>query len=157
MELMGLSAFAKSNPTKLSGGQKQRVAIAGVIAMLPECIIFDESTAMLDPDGRREVMGIIRRLKEEKQITVILITHNMDEAALADRVIVVDGGRIIVDGTPCKGFSEVELLRKTGLDVPQTTELLYVLGAEGFDFPKGITSVEDCADAVCKYYFGQEI
>ncbi len=152
MELMGLTEFAKSNPTKLSGGQKQRVAIAGVIAMLPECIIFDESTAMLDPDGRREVMGIIKKLKEEKSITVILITHNMDEAALADRVIVVDSGRIITDGTPRDVFSKVDLLRKTGLDVPQPTELLHALNSEGFEFPVGITSAEECADTLYRYY-----
>ena len=155
MELMGLSEFAKANPTKLSGGQKQRVAIAGVIAMMPECIIFDESTAMLDPDGRREVMGIIKKLKEEKHITVILITHNMDEAALADRIIALEGGRIIADGEPRQVFSNVELLRQTGLDVPQTTELLYDLNADGFDFPEGITSIEDTVDAIWDYYSKQ--
>lgn len=155
MELMGLCEFAKSNPTKLSGGQKQRVAIAGVIAMMPECIIFDESTAMLDPDGRREVMGIIKKLKEEKHITVILITHNMDEAALADRIIAIEGGRIIADGEPRQVFSNVELLRQTGLDVPQTTELLYNLNLDGFGFPKGITSIEDTVDAIWDYYCKQ--
>ncbi len=152
MELMGLEEFAKSNPTKLSGGQKQRVAIAGVIAMMPECIIFDESTAMLDPDGRREVMEIIRKLKEEKNITVILITHNMDEASLADRVIVVNGGMIVADGTPKEVFSKVDLLRKTGLDVPQPTELLYSLDLMGYSFPKGVTAIEECAEVIYDYY-----
>ena len=152
MELMGLEEFAKSNPTKLSGGQKQRVAIAGVIAMMPECIIFDESTAMLDPDGRREVMEIIRKLKEEKNITVILITHNMDEASLADRVIVVNGGMIVADGTPKEVFSKVDLLRKTGLDVPQPTELLYSLDLRGYSFPKGVTAIEECAEVIYDYY-----
>ncbi len=152
MELMGLRQFAKANPTKLSGGQKQRVAIAGVIAMMPECIIFDESTAMLDPDGRREVMEIIHKLKNEKKITVILITHNMDEAAMADRVIVVNGGRIVLDGTPKQVFASVEKLRATGLDVPQPTELLYSLNNSGFSFPEGITSIDECADEIYKYY-----
>ncbi len=152
MEIMGISKFAKSNPAKLSGGQKQRVAIAGVMAMLPECIIFDESTAMLDPDGRKEVMSLIKKLNGTKGITVIHITHNMDEAAMADRIIVVDDGVIALDGSPREIFSQVEKLRSIGLDVPQSTELLYELNKEGFSFPSGIVSVEDCAEAIMNYY-----
>lgn len=152
MKIMGITEFAKSNPANLSGGQKQRVAIAGVMAMLPECIIFDESTAMLDPDGRREVMSLIKKLNGEKGITVIHITHNMDEAAMADRIIVVDDGVIALDGSPKQIFSHVEKLRALGLDVPQSTELLYELSKEGFEFPSGMVSVEECADAIMNYY-----
>ena len=152
MSLMGISEFAKSNPAKLSGGQKQRVAIAGVMAMLPECIIFDESTAMLDPDGRREVMALIKKLNRESGITVIHITHNMDEAAMADRIIVVDDGVIALDGEPCSIFSQVEKLRLLGLDVPQSTELLYELKKDGFMFPDGVVSIENCAEEIVKYY-----
>lgn len=152
MEIMGISQFAKSNPAKLSGGQKQRVAIAGVMAMLPECIIFDESTAMLDPDGRREVMSLIKKLNTTKGITVIHITHNMDEAAMAQRIIVVDDGVIALDGDPKCIFSQVDKLRELGLDVPQSTELLYELKKEGFNFPDGTVSIECCADEIMKYY-----
>lgn len=152
MEIMGITGFAKSNPAKLSGGQKQRVAIAGVMAMLPECIIFDESTAMLDPDGRKEVMSLIKKLNGTKGITVIHITHNMDEAAMADRIIVVDDGVIALDGSPREIFSQVEKLRSIGLDVPQSTELLYELNKEDFSFPSGMVSVEDCAEAIMNYY-----
>ena len=152
MELMGIMPFAKSNPAKLSGGQKQRVAIAGVMAMLPECIIFDESTAMLDPDGRREVMSLIKKLNGEKGITVIHITHNMDEAAMADRIIVVDDGRIAMDGAPQKIFSRVDELREIGLDVPQSTEVIYELKKEGFMLPDGVISIEDCAESILKLF-----
>ena len=133
LETVGMSAFKKHSPHQLSGGQKQRVAIAGIIAMLPECIVFDESTAMLDPKGRKEVMDTIERLNRENGITVLHITHNMEEAFRADRVIVISDGVISLDGTPQEVFSNVEKLRTVGLDVPQMTELLYELKSIGYD------------------------
>lgn len=140
--------FAKSAPHKLSGGQKQRVAIAGVIAMEPECIVLDEPTAMLDPKGRLEVMNTIYNLNKEKGITIVLITHFMEHAAYADRIIVVDDGKILSDGLPQEVFSNIKLLKKCGLDIPQTTELIDVLSNAGFDFNKGIISVDDTAKAL---------
>lgn len=137
--------FAKSAPHKLSGGQKQRVAIAGVIAMEPECIVLDEPTAMLDPKGRIEVMKTIYNLNKEKGITIVLITHFMEHAAYADRIIVVDDGKIVSDGKPQEVFSNIKLLKKCGLDIPQTTELIDILSDAGFNFDKGIISVEDTA------------
>ncbi len=139
----------RDRPThKLSGGQKQRVAIAGIIAMEPECIVLDEPTAMLDPKGRKEVIDTIYKLNKEKGITVILITHFMEEAELADRVLIMSDGKIISDGTPNKVFSEVKKVREAGLDVPQTTDLLDRLSNEGFEIEKSIISGEACADAV---------
>ena len=135
-------------PHQLSGGQKQRVAIAGIIAMQPDCIVLDEPTAMLDPRGRKEVMKTIRRLNRENGITVVLITHYMDEAAMCDRVAVVDGGKLIMDGTPKEVFSRVEELKSVGLDVPQVTELVFGLRKEGYDLPCDIISVEECVDAL---------
>lgn len=140
---VGMYDFRKSAPNKLSGGQKQRVAIAGVIAMQPECIILDEPTAMLDPKGRAEVINTVYQLNKEKGITVILITHFMSEAQFADRVLVLGKGRIMADGKPCEIFSQVELLKENGLAVPQTTELLYQLSNNGLDVQKGVISVED--------------
>ena len=131
-------------PHKLSGGQKQRVAIAGVIAMQTDCIIFDEPTAMLDPSGRREVMQAIQRLNKEMGITIVLITHFMDEAVKADRVVVMDKGSIIAEATPKEVFSQVDLLRSHGLDVPQSTELCHDLG-----LGEGVTSTEECVDKIC--------
>jgi len=148
LETVGMTAFAKHAPSQLSGGQKQRVAIAGIIAMMPECIIFDESTAMLDPGGRKEVMDTIRRLNREQGITVLHITHNMDEAAMADRVVVISDGRLILDGTPHEVFCNVEKLRTVGLDVPQVTELLYELKEEGYSVPTDILDEESCAEAL---------
>ena len=145
---VGMTAFAKHAPSQLSGGQKQRVAIAGIIAMMPECIIFDESTAMLDPGGRKEVMETILRLNREQGITVLHITHNMDEAAMADRVVVISDGRLILDGTPREVFCNVERLRLVGLDVPQVTELLYELKEEGYDVPADILDEESCAETL---------
>ncbi len=140
--------YREHAPHLLSGGQKQRVAIAGVIAMQPRCIVLDEPTAMLDPRGRQEVLDTIRRLNREQGVTVVLITHHMDEAARADRVIAMAEGRIVADGTPAEVFTQVELLRSVSLTVPETTELLYELNQAGFDLPLEALSVEDCAQAL---------
>lgn len=131
-------------PYKLSGGQKQRVAIAGIIAMQPECIVLDEPTAMLDPRGRTEVLDTIHKLNRELGITIVLITHYMDEAVTADRVVVMDSGRILTEGTPKEVFSNVELLNQHHLDVPQATELCYRLRACGCQVPLGILDAEEC-------------
>lgn len=135
-------------PHLLSGGQKQRVAIAGVIAMQPRCIVLDEPTAMLDPVGRKEVLDTIRRLNREQNITVVLITHHMDEAAQADRLIVMAKGRVVADGAPKAVFSQVEELRKVGLTVPQTTQLLWELRQAGYNVPLDALSDEECAQAL---------
>ena len=135
--------FRKFAPSKLSGGQKQRVAIAGVIAMQPECIVLDEPTAMLDPSGRKEVIGTLHRLNKEKGITIVLITHYMDEAELSDRVIVMDDGKIVKDGTVADVFCDTELLSKTHLSVPQTTELLNKLSIKA-----GAVSIDDTVTAI---------
>lgn len=140
---VGMYEFRESEPHKLSGGQKQRVAIAGIIAMKPQCIVLDEPTAMLDPRGRREVMKTVRRLNKEFGITVIFITHYMDEAAKADRVVVMDGGKIILDGAPKKVFSNVKILKKAGLDVPQATELSLALSEEGINIPKDALDIDE--------------
>jgi len=136
------------SPSQLSGGQKQRVAIAGIIAMRPECIILDEPTAMLDPQGRKEVLKTIRRLNREAGITIVLITHYMDEAAQSDRVVVLDKGQVVFDDVPSEVFSNVEELKRIGLDVPQTTELVYLLRKEGIDLDSHIISEDECADAI---------
>ena len=135
-------------PHLLSGGQKQRVAIAGIVAMRPRCIVLDEPTAMLDPAGRREVMDTIHRLNREHGITVLLITHHMDECVDADRLIVMSDGRIIADGTPRQVFPQVDMLRSSGLDVPATVGLLYELKKAGMDLPLDALTVEECADAL---------
>ncbi|XOQ43861.1 MAG: ABC transporter ATP-binding protein [Clostridium sp.] len=135
-------------PYKLSGGQKQRIAIAGIIAMQPNCIVLDEPTAMLDPRGRDEVLETIHRLNREKGITIVLITHYMDEAVGADRVIVMDDGKILTQGTPKEVFSQVELLKEHHLDVPQPTELIYRLKAAGVDLPDGVLNIEECVEAL---------
>ena len=150
LETVGMTQYKRHSPHQLSGGQKQRVAIAGIIAMLPECIVFDESTAMLDPRGRAEVMDTIERLNRENGITVIHITHNMDEAVRADRVIVINDGRICLDGAPREVFASVEQLRLVGLDVPQVTELLYDLKNAGFDVDYTELDEEKCADMLAK-------
>ena len=150
LRAVGMYDHRESAPHQLSGGQKQRVAIAGIIAMQPECIVLDEPTAMLDPRGRAEVLSTIRRLNRENGITVILITHYMDEAAQCDRVVVMDSGEILRDGTPKEVFSHVEQLKSVGLDVPQVTELAYELKKAGIDLPDGIISVDECADALEK-------
>jgi energy-coupling factor transport system ATP-binding protein len=145
-----MSEFVRHAPHLLSGGQKQRVAIAGVIAMEPACIVLDEATAMLDPIGRQEVLSTVHRLNREKGITVVLITHHMNEAADADRVIVMDDGLVAMDGAPGEIFSHVEELRAMGLTVPDTVALLYGLRQEGLDVPLSALSVEDCADAAAR-------
>lgn len=137
-------------PHKLSGGQKQRVAIAGILAMKPECILFDESTAMLDPKGRRDIMRIIRKMHDEMNKTVVYITHYMEEAALADRVIVMEKGKVISDGTPAEVFSDVERIRSVGLDVPQATELADLLRKDGMPLRNDILTTEECIDALAE-------
>ena len=150
LKAVGMYEFRKREPHRLSGGQKQRVAIAGVIAMNTKCIVMDEPTAMLDPQGRKEVMDTVMKLSREFGITVILITHYMDEAVKADRVIVMDGGRIAMDGTPKEVFRNVERMKKLGLDVPQATELAYRLRKKGFKLPEDILDENECAEAILK-------
>ena len=144
-----MSQFVTHAPHLLSGGQKQRIAIAGVIAMEPACIVLDEATAMLDPIGRQEVLSTVHRLNREKGITVVLITHHMNEAEEADRVIVMNDGRVAMDGTPQAVFSQVERLRDMGLTVPDTVDLLDRLRRDGVDVPLDALTVEACADAIC--------
>ena len=151
LKAVGMYEFRRHAPHKLSGGQKQRIAIAGVIAIRPRCIVFDEPTAMLDPAGRREVMRVIGRLTKELGTTVILITHHMDEAVQANRVVVMSGGKVMLDGTPREIFSQVELLRKLRLTVPQTIEVLHDLNATGTDLPIAALSVDECADILTRY------
>lgn len=150
LKAVGMYEFRKREPHRLSGGQKQRVAIAGVIAMNTKCVVMDEPTAMLDPQGRKEVMDTVMKLNREFGITVILITHYMDEAVKADRVIVMDGGRIAMDGTPKEVFRNVERMKKLGLDVPQATELAYRLRKKGFKLLEDILDENECAEAILK-------
>ena len=145
---VGMSEFVTHAPHLLSGGQKQRIAIAGVIAMEPACVVLDEATAMLDPTGRREVLAAVHRLNREKGITVVLITHHMNEAEGADRVIVMDDGRVALDGTPEEVFAEVKDLRHMGLTVPDTVDLLDRLRNDGWDLPLDALSVDACAEAI---------
>jgi len=140
---VGMSEYMNSAPHLLSGGQKQRVAIAGILAMKPECIVLDEATAMLDPVGRDEVLSVVRRLNKEENITIIHITHHMNEAIEADRVIVVDGGKVILDGKPKEVFKNVDILKSVGLSVPQVTEVFHKLIAKGIVLPTDIISVEE--------------
>ncbi|AKN32947.1 cobalt transporter ATP-binding subunit [Clostridium carboxidivorans P7] len=142
--------YRKHAPHLLSGGQKQRVAIAGVLAMMPECIIFDESTAMLDPSGRKEVMKTIKEINSKYGITIILITHYMEEAVEADRIIVMDEGKIIMEGTPKNIFSQVEKMKNIGLDVPQMTELSYELQRSGINIRKDILTIDEMVDELCQ-------
>lgn len=143
LEAVGMTAYRLQSPNKLSGGQKQRVAIAGVMAMKPRCIVLDEPTAMLDPNGRREVIRTIHELNRQEGITVLLITHYMEEVIDADRVVVMDDGQIVMDGTPKEVFSQVRKLKKYRLDVPQVTELADELKAAGMDLPDGILTTEE--------------
>lgn len=143
LEAVGMTKYAQSSPSKLSGGQKQRVAIASVLAMNPEILILDEPTAMLDPKGRQEVIKTIKRLNADKGITVVLITHYMDEAAAADRTVVIDNGRIVLDGSPREVFSNVERIKELGLDVPQVTELASELIKRGIDIRSDVLTVEE--------------
>ena len=148
LKTVGMYEYRLNSPNKLSGGQKQRVAIAGILAMKPKCIVLDEPTAMLDPQGRREVIETVERLNREEGMTVVLITHHMDEATHAGRVVAMNDGKIVADGTPAEVFSQVELLRSVGLSVPETTELLYALRADGFDLPLDALSIDQCAQAL---------
>ena len=148
LELVGMSKYAKHAPHLLSGGQKQRIAIAGVIAMEPRCIVLDEPTAMLDPIGREDVLRTITKLNREQGITVVLITHHMDEAALADRLVVMDHGKVIQDGPPREVFQHVEELTRRGLTVPETVGLLHQLRENGVSVPLDALSVEECAEAI---------
>ena len=151
LRIVGMSEFATYPPSKLSGGQKQRVAIAAVLAMQPEYIILDEPTAMLDPMGRREVMSTIKKLNRESGMTVVLITHYMDEAAQADRIIVMNKGKIVMDDIPKNIFKNAEELKKLGLDVPQVTLLTHNLNGLGFNLPDDIIDIDECVDALLKY------
>lgn len=148
LKQVGMYEYREHAPHLLSGGQKQRVAIAGIIAMEPQCIILDEPTAMLDPRGRKEVMDTVKKLNKEKGITAVLITHHMDEAAQADRVVVLHKGQVAADGTPQEVFSQVELLHSIGLAAPETVELCYALNQQGFRLPLDQPSIEECAQAL---------
>lgn len=148
LRMVGMYEYREHAPHLLSGGQKQRIAIAGVIAMRPKCIVLDEPTAMLDPQGCRDVLEIISRLNRDSGITVVLITHHMREAILAQRVIAMAGGQIVADGTPEEVFSQVKLMDRVGLTVPETTRLLDELNKEGFHLPLSALSAEDCAQAI---------
>ena len=150
LSIVGMTDYAKHEPHRLSGGQKQRIAIAGVLAMLPECIIFDESTAMLDPLGRKDVMNAIEKLNREMGITVIMITHYMDEAARADRVIVLDDGQILLDGTPSYVFEQEEILKKCGLAIPQCTELIHRMRDAGIALDGECVTLDDCVSLILK-------
>lgn len=145
-----MTAYRYHSPNKLSGGQKQRVAIAGVVAMQPKCIIMDEPTAMLDPNGRQEVLKTVHRLNKEKGVTVILITHYMEEVVDADRVFVMDNGKVVMQGTPRSIFSKVEELKSYGLDVPQITRLAYELKQEGWNLPDGVLNRQELVEAICQ-------
>lgn len=148
LKAVGMYEFRKSAPHLLSGGQKQRVAIAGVLAMRPRCVVLDEPTAMLDPVGRNEVISTIHELNEKFGVTVLLITHHMREAITADRVVVMNDGKVIADDVPKKVFSQVELLKSVGLTVPETTELMYQLNKQGWNLPLDALSVDECARAI---------
>ena len=147
---VGMIEYRKASPNKLSGGQKQRVAIAGVIAMEPKCIVLDEPTAMLDPNGRKEVIRAVEKLRKEKKVTVILITHYMEEVIDADQVFVMDGGHIVMHGTPREIFSRVEELKSYRMDVPQVTMLAQELRNRGLDIPRGILRREELVEALCR-------
>ena len=148
LKSVGMLEYSHHSPNRLSGGQKQRVAIAGVMAMEPECIVLDEPTAMLDPNGRKEVIETVRELNREKKVTVILITHYMDEVVHADKVYVMDDGKIVLSGTPREVFSQVEYLKQLRLDVPQVTELAYELRQSGVDVPEGILTIEELVQSL---------
>lgn len=150
LRAVGMLEYRKHSPNKLSGGQKQRIAIAGIMAMQPECIVLDEPTAMLDPNGRKEVIYTITELNKREKVTILLITHYMDEVIGADKVIVMDEGKIVMEGTPREIFSRVEELKQYRLDVPQVTELAYELKKSGVSLPEGVLSVEELVDELSK-------
>ena len=147
---VGMEQFKKSMPAKLSGGQKQRIAIAGVLAMKPECIVLDEPTAMLDPEGRKDVIDIITRLNKEEGLTIVLITHYMDETVGADRIVVIDDGNVVMEGTPRQVLVQVDKMKSYGLDVPQVTEIAYNLRKKGIDIPADILTPEEMVGAICR-------
>lgn len=150
LKAVGMTAYRTFSPNRLSGGQKQRVAIAGVMAMRPKCIVLDEPTAMLDPNGRKEVIRTVRELNEKENITVILITHYMEEAISADRIIVMDDGKVVMEGKPKEVFSQVDRLKEYRLDVPQMTELAFELRKEGLALPEDILTIEEMVEALCR-------
>ena len=150
LKMVGMDGFQKDTPSKLSGGQKQRIAIAGILAMKPQCIVLDEPTAMLDPQGRQDVMETIHKLNKENGITIILITHYMDEAVSADKVYVIDDGKMVMQGTPREIFSQVDKMKYYGLDVPQVTETAYNLRKMGIDIPQDILTVDEMVGAICR-------
>lgn len=150
LKAVGMLEYRSNSPNKLSGGQKQRVAIAGVIAMEPQCIVLDEPTAMLDPNGRKEVIRTVQELRKRKKVTVILITHYMEEVIDADQVYVMDSGHIVMHGTPREIFSQVDTLKKYRLDVPQVTMLAEELRKRGLDLPKGILRTQELVEALCQ-------
>ena len=152
LKIVGMYEFREHAPHLLSGGQKQRIAIAGVLAMKPKCIVFDEPTAMLDPRGRERIIEIMGDLRDNHGVTVILITHHMDEAIDADRIIVMSDGEILMDGAPREVFCDMDALRDTGLDIPETALLLHELKSEGFDLPLDALSVDECAEAIYKTF-----
>lgn len=151
LNTVGMEQYRRRSPNQLSGGQKQRIAIAGVIAMQPKCIVFDESTAMLDPIGRKQVMDTMEKLNQEHGITIVHITHYMQEAINADRIIVIDSGKILMQGTPKEVFQNVQKIRKIGLDVPDATYLIYLLNQAGFDLDKDILTTEEVVEALCQF------
>ena len=155
LAIVGMTEYKHHAPHRLSGGQKQRIAIAGIIAMKPKCLIMDEPTAMLDPKGRKEIMSTIKRLKEEQGVTVVLITHYMDEAVKADRVVVMDDGKILVDGTPEYVFQNVGLLHSVALDVPQETELMYRLRSHDIKVPISVLNDKDCIKVIADLLEGK--
>ncbi len=154
LKAVGMYEYREHAPHKLSGGQKQRIAIAGVIAMMPRCVVLDEPTAMLDPRGRREVMEVVRTLNSRFGITVVLITHHMDEAVQAGRVVVMHHGRILMQGMPREIFTHVDALKAASLDVPQTIEILHELNQEGAELPLSALTVSECADILQQYLAG---
>ncbi len=151
LKAVGMTEYRKKKPHLLSGGQKQRVAIAGILAMQPECIIFDEPTAMLDPAGRKEVMNTIKRLNRDKNMTVLHITHYMGELVDADRIIVLDKGQVLLEGTPEEVFTRVDLLKSKGLDVPAMTELAHRLSRKGYSVPQNILHIKDMVTTLCQF------
>lgn len=151
LEDVGMTAYKEASPNRLSGGQKQRIAIAGIMAMEPECIILDEPTAMLDPQGRHHVLSLVKELNQEKHITILMVTHHMEEVLLADRVIVMKKGKIAADGTPKEVFSQVEMLKEIGLEVPPAAELAYELRKEGIPLKDQIITKEELVEELCQF------
>nr|WP_300305686.1 energy-coupling factor transporter ATPase [uncultured Anaerostipes sp.] len=151
LEDVGMTAYREASPNRLSGGQKQRIAIAGIMAMEPECIILDEPTAMLDPQGRSHVLSLVKELNREKNITILMVTHHMEEVLLADRVIVMNEGKIAADGTPKEVFSQVEMLKELGLEVPPAAELAYKLRKEGVPIRDQIITKEELVEELCQF------